>query len=62
MVIPLILTGLFLMVAMQVAIFCVAITKSPGSALLCLVIPFFVYVYAKKNLVQNHFFGCGISV
>jgi hypothetical protein len=49
MVIPLILTGLFLMVAMQIAIFCIAIVRSPGSAVLCLIVPFFVYVYARKE-------------
>lgn len=67
MVIPLILTGLLLMVAMQVAIFCVAITKSPGSALLCLVVPFFVYAYAKKEprakpFLWGWYIGIGLLV
>lgn len=45
----LLLSGLGLMVAMQVVIFCVAIKSSLPQALLCLVIPFYVYVYAKKD-------------
>jgi len=45
----LILTGLFLIIAMQIAIFLVAIKKAPGKAALCLLIPFFVYVYAKNE-------------
>ncbi|TBU99367.1 hypothetical protein DNJ95_00380 [Stutzerimonas kirkiae] len=49
MAILLILSGLFLMVAIQVAIFCIAIVKSPGNAVLCLIVPFFVYVYARKE-------------
>ncbi len=37
------------MVGMQIAMFFVAIKNSPGSAVLCLFIPFYVYVYAKKD-------------
>lgn len=49
MVIYLLLSGLGLMVAMQLVIFCVAIKNSLPQAMLCLVIPFYVYVYAKKD-------------
>ncbi|MBI6856168.1 hypothetical protein YA0002_25750 [Pseudomonas cichorii] len=45
----LLLSGLGLMVFMQIVIFCVAIKNSLPQALLCLVIPFYVYVYAKKD-------------
>ncbi|MEN1835038.1 hypothetical protein AAIM60_19345 [Pseudomonas lijiangensis] len=45
----LLLSGLGLMVLMQIVIFCVAIKNSLPQALLCLVIPFYVYVYAKKD-------------
>lgn len=45
----LLMSGLGLMVGMQVVIFCVAVKNSIPKALLCLVIPFYVYVYAKKD-------------
>jgi RsiW-degrading membrane proteinase PrsW (M82 family) len=41
--------GLALMVAMQIVIFCVALKNSLPHALLCLIVPFYVYVYAKKD-------------
>lgn len=44
-----IMTGLFLIVAMQIAIFSIAVKNSPGKAALCLVIPLFVYVYARNE-------------
>lgn len=37
------------MVGMQIAMFFVAIRNSFDSAILCLLIPFYVYVYAKKD-------------
>lgn len=49
MAIYLLLSGLGLMVAMQVVIFIVALKNSLPHALLCLVIPLYVYVYAKKD-------------
>ncbi|ONH55828.1 hypothetical protein BLL36_06855 [Pseudomonas cedrina subsp. cedrina] len=49
MVMYLLLSGMALMVGMQFAIFCVALKNSLGSAVLCLFIPFYVYVYAKKD-------------
>lgn len=45
----LILVGLALMIGMQVAIFVVALAKDRHKAGLCLVIPFFVYVYARNE-------------
>jgi hypothetical protein len=45
----LLLSGLGLMIAMQVVIFCVALKNAPPQALLCLVIPLYVYVYAKRD-------------
>ena len=49
MVMFLLLSVLGLMFAMQVVIFCVAMKNSLPRAMLCLVIPFYVYVYAKKD-------------
>jgi hypothetical protein len=49
MVMNLLLAGLGLMFAMQFVIFCVSIKNSLPQAMLCLVIPFYVYVYAKKD-------------
>lgn len=49
MIMFLLLSGLALMIAMQVVIFFVAMKNSMGSAILCLFIPFYVYVYARKD-------------
>ena len=49
MVMFLILSGLALTVAMQFAIFCVALKNSLGNAILSLFIPFYVYIYARKD-------------
>ncbi|MCQ2996129.1 hypothetical protein NLO95_18670 [Pseudomonas syringae] len=49
MVMFLLLSGLALMIAMQIVIFCIAMKNSMGSAFLCLFIPFYVYVYARKD-------------
>lgn len=45
----LILLGFALLIGMQVAIFAVALAKAPQKAVLCLFIPFFVYVYARRE-------------
>jgi hypothetical protein len=37
------------MIAMQIVIFCIAMKNSMASAVLCLFIPFYVYVYARKD-------------
>ncbi|NIL20647.1 hypothetical protein HBJ59_29915 [Pseudomonas sp. AN3A02] len=49
MVMTLVMVGLGLAILMQLAIFCVAVKNSLGHALLCLFIPCYVYVYARKN-------------
>ena len=45
----LILIGLFIIVATQIAIFFIAVKNAPSKAVLCLLIPFFVYVYARNE-------------
>lgn len=45
----LLLIGLLLPAIMQIAIFVVALKKAPGKALMCLLIPFYIYVYARKE-------------
>lgn len=55
MVMALLLSGLGLMVLMQVAICFVAFKNSPGQALVCLIIPFYVYVYARKDAQAKPF-------
>lgn len=45
----LLLTGLFLMMAMQIVIFVIALAKAPFKAFLCLLIPLYVYVYARRE-------------
>ncbi|WP_233630880.1 MULTISPECIES: hypothetical protein [unclassified Pseudomonas] len=44
-----------LMVSMQLVIFALALKKSPGQALVCLLIPFYVYVYARKDAQARPF-------
>ncbi|AZC88399.1 hypothetical protein C4K29_2096 [Pseudomonas chlororaphis subsp. piscium] len=55
MVMFLLLSGLGLMVAMQLVIFFVAFKNSPPQAFICLFIPFYVYVYAKKDVQAKPF-------
>ncbi|QLG88434.1 hypothetical protein HQ393_09340 [Chitinibacter bivalviorum] len=43
------LLGLFVIVAMQIMIFFIALSQSPSKALMCLVFPFYVYFYAGKD-------------
>jgi len=43
------MSGLFLMIVMQFVIFGTALKNSPGHAVLCLLVPFYVYVYARKT-------------
>lgn len=45
----LLLIGLLLPALMQIAMFLVALKKAPGKALMCLLIPFYLYVYARKE-------------
>lgn len=45
----LLLTGMSLLIAMQIAIFVVALSKYPTKAILCLFIPFYVYVFAQRE-------------
>ena len=49
MVMTLVMVGLGLAILMQLAIFCVAVKNSLVHALLCLFIPCYVYVYARKD-------------
>ena len=49
MVMTLVMVGLGLAILMQLAIFCVAVKNSLVHALLCLSIPCYVYVYARKD-------------
>lgn len=49
MVMFLVLSGLGLIIAMQIAIVIVASKHSVLHALLCFVIPFYVYVYGRKQ-------------
>ena len=44
-----VMAGLGLVLAVQVIIFCVAVKNSLPKAMICLVIPGYVYVYAKKD-------------
>jgi len=44
-----ILVGITLAFLMQIGVFWIALSKAPGKALMCLIIPFYLYVYAKKE-------------
>jgi hypothetical protein len=54
-VMTLVMVGLGLAILMQLAIFCVAVKNSLGHALLCLFIPCYVYVYARKDRQASPF-------
>lgn len=62
MVMTLVMVGLGLAILMQLAIFCVAVKNSLVHALLCLFIPCYVYVYARKDRQARPFLWGGTPV
>ena len=61
----LLLSGLALAVAAQVGIALHAFTGNPGKGLLCLFVPLYIYVYARRHRVgvwMMRFWYLGIAI
>jgi hypothetical protein len=66
------LLGFFLIITMQLAITIVALRNAPEKAAVVLLVPFYVYVYAKKEPKARRFLyawyaggamiGCAVSL